>query len=47
VRLRERIGTGMAREEYERAAAVVTGGGGAVPDEGIPADPPAWPGKRK
>jgi hypothetical protein len=47
VRLREQIGTGMAREEYERAAAVVTGCGGAVPDEAVSADPPALPGKRK
>jgi len=47
VRLRERIGTGMAREEYERAAAVVTGCGGALPDGAVPADQPALPGKRK
>ncbi len=47
VRLRERIGTGMAREEYERAAAVVAGCGGTVPDEAVSADPPALPGKRK
>ena len=47
VRLREQTGTGMAREEYERAAAVVAGCGGVVPDEAIPADPPALPGKRK
>ncbi len=47
VRLRERIGTGMAREEYERAAAVVTGCGGAVPDEAVSADPPVLAGKRK
>ncbi|MGH3125848.1 MAG: hypothetical protein ACRDND_33140 [Streptosporangiaceae bacterium] len=47
VRLRERIGTGMARQEYERAAAGVAGCRGTVPDEAISADPPALPGKRK
>jgi len=47
VRLRERAGTGMAPEEYQRAAAVITACGGALPDGAVPADQPALPGKRK
>ncbi len=47
VRLRERTGTGMTPEEYQRAAAVITACGGALPDGAVPADQPALPGKRK
>jgi hypothetical protein len=47
VRLRERTGTGMAAEEYQRAAAAVSACGGALPDGAVPADQPALPGKRK
>lgn len=47
VRLREQTGTGMAREEYERAAAAAAGCGGPVPDEDVRADRPVLPGMRK
>jgi hypothetical protein len=46
VRLRERIGDGMTREEYERVAAAVTSGGGPVPDAAGAADRHARPGMR-
>jgi hypothetical protein len=46
VRLRERTGTGMAPEEYQRAAAAIARGG-ALPDGAVPADQPALPDKRK
>jgi len=47
VRLRERTGTGMAPEEYQRAAAAITACGGALPDGAVRADQPALPDKRK
>ncbi len=47
VRLRERTGTGMAPEEYQRAAAAITACGATLPDGAVSADPPALPGKRK
>lgn len=46
VRLRERAGSGMTREEYERAAAAVIAGGGPVPDAAGAADRPGLPGMR-
>ena len=42
VRLRERTGTGMTCEEYERAAAGLI----RDPDEAVAAAPPVSPGKR-
>jgi hypothetical protein len=39
VRLRQRIGVGMAREEYERAAAAMTAGPGSAVAAGLPALP--------
>ena len=47
VRLRERTGTGMAPEEYQRAAAVITACGATLPDGAVPADQPAVPDKRR
>jgi hypothetical protein len=47
VRLRERTGTGMAPEEYQRAAAAITACGAALPDRAVPAGQPVLPGKRK
>jgi hypothetical protein len=46
VRLRERIGVGMAREEYERAAAAVTARGGS-PGDAVAAGLPALPDMHK
>ena len=46
VRLRERIGTGMAREEYERAGAAMTASGGN-PGGAAAACLPALPDMRK
>jgi hypothetical protein len=47
VRLGERTGLGMARQEYERAAAAITGCGGAAPGSAVPAGLPALPDKHK
>jgi hypothetical protein len=46
VRLRERIGVGMAREEYDRAAAAVTARGGG-PGGAVAAGLPALPDTHK
>ena len=46
VRLRERIGVGMAREEYDRAAAAVTARGGS-PGGAVAAGLPALPDTHK
>lgn len=47
VRLGERTGIGMTRQEYERAAAAITACGGALPDSAVPAGLPVLPDKRK
>ena len=47
VRLCEWTGMGIAAEEYRRAAAAITAGGGALPDGAVLADQSALPDKRK
>ena len=47
VRLRERTGIGMAREEYDRAAAVLAGRAGTAADEPAGPDVPVSRGLRK
>ena len=47
VRLRERAGIGMAREEYDRAAAVLAGCAGTAADELTGPDVPVLRGLRK
>lgn len=47
VRLREQTGTGMAAEEYRRAAAAITACGGGLADGAVRADQAALPDKRR